>query len=346
MNDIKTSNVPGSMPFEELTGAQKAAILTILIGEDNASGILKNMSPREVQHLGTAMYAVRGVNHDTVDRVLDEFLESLRQQTNIGIGANNFVRKVMTEALGNDRAQSVLSRISNSSKDRPIEILDWMDPYSIAELIHDEHPQIIALVIASLESKRASDVLNQLPDDMQPEIIERIATLSTVQPDALRDLEMVMQKKFQDNTTLRASQIGGVKSAARIMNFAKQNMEQRIMKEIKSRDKELMQNLQDNMFVFDNLIKSDDRSLQTLLRSVDPEILVVALKGADVELAEKLLGCMSQRQAEGIRDDMGALGPLRLSDVQEAQKQVINIARRMSDEGTIVLAGRGGEEMV
>lgn len=346
MIEGRTSNVPGSLPYEELTGAQKAAILTILIGEEHAAGILKNMSPREVQHLGTAMYAVRGVNHETVDRVLDEFLSSLREQTTIGIGANSFVRKVMTDALGNDRAQSVLSRISNSSKDRPIEILDWMDAYSIAELIHDEHPQIIALVIASLESKRASDVLNQLPDELQPEVIERIATLTTVQPDALRDLELVMQKKFQANTTLRASQIGGVKAAARIMNFAKQNTEQRIMKEIKSRDKDLMQSLQDNMFVFDNLIKSDDRSLQTLLRSIDPEVLVVALKGADETLADKLLGCMSQRQAEGIRDDMAALGPLRLSDVQEAQKQIINIARRMSDEGTIVLAGRGGEEMV
>lgn len=346
MSDVKTSNIPGSLPYEDLTGPQKAAILTILIGEEHAAEILKGMSPREVQHLGSAMYSVSGVSHETVDRVLDEFLESLRQQTTIGIGSNQFVQKIMTTALGPDRAQSVLSRINDSSKDRPIEILNWMDAYSIAELIHDEHPQIIALVIASLEYKRASDVLAQLPDDVQPDVVERIATLSTVQPDALRDLEQVMQKKFQANTTLRASQIGGVKAAARIMNFAKQDMEQRILKTIKASDKDLMQNLQDNMFVFDNLIKSDDRSLQTLLRAIDPEILVVALKGADEELRTKLLGCMSARQAEGIMDDMEALGPIRLTEVQNAQKEVINVARRMSDEGTITLAGRGGEEMV
>lgn len=346
MSDAKTSNVPGSLPFDELNGAQKAAILTLLMGEDPASEILKNMSPREVQHLGTAMYSVRGISHETVDQVLDEFLDNLRKQTSVGIGANAYVRKVMTNALGQDRAQSVLSRITNSNKERPIEILDWMDANSIAELIFDEHPQIIALVVASLEYKRAADVLVQLPDDLQPQIVERIATLTTVQPEALKDLEMVMQRKFKANTTLRASQIGGIKAAARIMNFTKQSMEQRIMKEIKSNDKDLMQSLQDNMFVFDNLIKSDDRSLQTLLRAVDPEILVIALKGADEDLTAKLLSCMSTRQAEGIKDEMDALGPIRLSEVQEAQKQVINIARRMSDEGTIMLAGRGGEEMV
>lgn len=347
MNDQRMArNVPGSLPFEELTGSQKAAILAILMGEETAADILKNMSPREVQHLGTAMYSVRGVDHDTINKVLDEFLENMRNQTHIGIGANAYVRNVLTSALGPDRAQSVLSRITSSSSERPIEILDWMDATSISELIFDEHPQIIALVIASLEYKRAADVLTQLPDDLQPDIVERIATLQTVQPEALRDLETVMQRKFQANTTLRASQIGGVKAAARIMNFTKQAMELRIMKEVKKENKDLMQELQDNMFVFDNLIKSDDRSLQTLLRSLDTDILVLALKGADEELRDKLLSCMSTRAAEGVRDEMDALGPIRLSEVQEAQKQIINIARRLSDEGTITLAGRGGEEMV
>jgi len=292
------------------------------------------------------MYSVQGVDQETVNAVLDEFLAVIKQQTSLGLGAGNYVRNVLTKALGVDKAQSVLSRITPASSERPIEILDWMDARSISELILDEHPQIIALIISYLDYALAADVLTLLPQDMQPDVVRRIATLETVQPDAVRELERVMQQKFKANTTLRASQIGGVKAAAKIMNFTKTAMEQRIMKEIKKDSKDLMQSIQDNMFVFDNLIMSDDRSLQTLLRSVDTELLTLALKGADEALREKLFGCMSTRAAANIKDEMEALGPVRLTDVQEAQKQIIEVARRLSDEGTIVLAGRGGDEMV
>jgi flagellar motor switch protein FliG len=332
--------------FDTLTGTQKSAILMMLLGEDEAAEILKNLTPREVQHLGTAMYSVQGVDQETVNAVLDEFLAVIKQQTSLGLGAGNYVRNVLTKALGVDKAQSVLSRITPASSERPIEILDWMDARSISELILDEHPQIIALIISYLDYALAADVLTLLPQDMQPDVVRRIATLETVQPDAVRELERVMQQKFKANTTLRASQIGGVKAAAKIMNFTKTAMEQRIMKEIKKDSKDLMQSIQDNMFVFDNLIMSDDRSLQTLLRSVDSELLTLALKGADEALREKLFGCMSTRAASNIKDEMEALGPVRLTDVQEAQKQIIDVARRLSDEGTIVLAGRGGDEMV
>ncbi|MBM3611445.1 MAG: flagellar motor switch protein FliG [Alphaproteobacteria bacterium] len=332
--------------FDTLTGTQKSAILMMLLGEDEAAEILKNLTPREVQHLGTAMYSVQGVDQETVNAVLDEFLAVIKQQTSLGLGAGNYVRNVLTKALGVDKAQSVLSRITPASSERPIEILDWMDARSISELILDEHPQIIALIISYLDYALAADVLTLLPQDMQPDVVRRIATLETVQPDAVRELERVMQQKFKANTTLRASQIGGVKAAAKIMNFTKTAMEQRIMKEIKKDSKDLMQSIQDNMFVFDNLIMSDDRSLQTLLRSVDTELLTLALKGADEALREKLFGCMSTRAASNIKDEMEALGPVRLTDVQEAQKQIIEVARRLSDEGTIVLAGRGGDEMV
>ena len=252
----------------------------------------------------------------------------------------------MTRALGEDKAESVLSRITPSSTERPIEILDWMDARSIAELIIDEHPQIIALIISYLDSGQAADVLGLLPEGMQPEIVRRIATLQTVGPDALSELEKVMQSKFKANTSLRAAKVGGVDAAARIMNFTKQNMEQRIMKDISRNDRELMQAIQESMFVFDNLIMSDERSLQTLLRSVDNELLVLALKGADEPLREKLFSCMSKRAAANIMDEMEALGPVRLTEVQTAQKEIINVARRMSDEGTIVLAGRGGDDFV
>ena len=330
--------------FERLTGTQKSAILMMLLGEDEASEIIRNLSPKEVQHLGTAMYSVQGLDQETVNAVLDEFLAIIKAQTSLGMGAGNYIRNVMNKALGEDKAQSVLSRIAPSTSARPIEILDWMDARSIAELIIDEHPQIIALIISYLDSGQAADVLGLLPEGLQSEIVRRIATLQTVGPDALSELEKVMQSKFKSNASLRAAKVGGVDAAARIMNFTKQNMEQRIMKDISRNDRELMQAIQESMFVFDNLIMSDDRSLQTLLRSVDNELLVLALKGADEPLREKLFSCMSKRAAANIMDEMEALGPVRLTEVQTAQKEIINVARRMSDEGTIVLAGRGGDD--
>jgi flagellar motor switch protein FliG len=278
--------------------------------------------------------------------VLDEFLEIIKQQTSLGLGAGNYIRNVMERALGEDKAQSVLSRISPSTSGGPIEILEWMDSRSIAELVADEHPQIIALLMSYLDYGQASDVLTMLPEDLQPEVIQRIATVETVDPSALRELENVMQMKFKANTNLRSSQIGGIKAAAKIMNFTKEKTEKRVFGAIKKVDKQLMQAIQDNMFTFDNLGMSDDRSLQTLLRSVNIDDLVLALKGADEELQEKIFSCMSSRASANIQDEMEVLGPVRLTDVQEAQKRIISVARKMSDEGTIVLAGRGGEEMV
>lgn len=331
---------------DHLSDIQKAAILMMVVGEDTAAQILRALTPAEVQILGEAMFTVQGVDHDTVDAVLNDFLHRVSHQTGLGVGSGGYVRNVLDQALGSHKAQSVLSRIVPTNSERPIEILDWMDAPAVAELILDEHPQIMALVVASLDYAQAAEVLKLLPQTMQSEIIRRIATLNTVQPEALRDLEEVMRAKFTANTTLRASQIGGVKAAARIMNFTRQDTEERIMKDLRKDDKALTEEIQDNLFVFDYLIKSDERSLQTVLREIDNETLVLALKGADSELREKLLGCVSQRAAATIRDDMEATGPVRLSQVQEAQRAVITIARRLSDEGRITLAGRGGEKMV
>jgi flagellar motor switch protein FliG len=346
MNAAAAAEMTATEITERLTGTQKSAILMMLLGEEEAAEILKNLSPKEVQHLGGAMYSVRNTDQETVNAVLDEFLAIIKRQTSLGLGAGNYIRNVLNRALGEDKAQSVLSRITPASSERPIEILDWMDGRSIAELLQDEHPQIIALIVSYLDYSQASDVLNLLPEDLQPEIVQRIATLETVDPEALRELELVMQMKFKANTSLRSTKVGGVKAAAKIMNFTKANMEKRILGAIRRNDKDLMQAIQDNMFTFDNLSMSDDRSLQTLLRSLETEDLIMALKGATVELQEKMFGCMSSRAAANIKDEMEVLGPVRLTEVQSAQKQIIEVARRMSDEGTIVLAGRGGDEMV
>ena len=335
-----------SKAFDKLTGTQKSAILMMLLGEDEASEILKNFSPKEVQHIGSAMYSVEGLDQDTVNKVLDEFLAIIKEQTSLGLGAGDYIQNVLNKALGQDRAQSILGRITPSESSNAIEILEWMDSRAIAELISDEHPQIISLIISYLEPTQASDVLVMLDEKIQPEIIKRIATIQTVQPEALKNLELVMQKKFAANTSLRASQVGGVKAAASILNFMIGDDEQKLFKEIAKFSKNLMTDIQEAMFVFDNLIKSDDKSMQVIIRSVETEDLVLAMKGADEELKEKMMNCMSQRAAANISDEMDALGPVRLSEVQEAQKRIINTARRLSDEGSIVLAGRGGDDYV
>ena len=337
------------MPSVALTpgpSTTDAAVLMLLFGESTAAEVLRHLTPGEVQHLGAAMYAVENVTEAEIDRVMEDFLGKLASETGLGHGTPAYVRKVMTEALGPDRAQSVISRISPNTTERPIELLDWMDARSICEMIEEEHPQIQALVVASLDYAQGAEVLTMLPPESQPDVVRRIAQLDSVTPEALRDLVQVLQRKFKASTNSSASQIGGVKAAARIMNFTRGADEARIMRDLRKEEKDLSTAIQDNMFVFDNLGVSDDRSLQTLLRAIEPDRLVLALKGADEVLRERLLSCMSSRAAQGIRDEMEAMGPVRLSEVQEAQKQIVAVARQMADAGTIVLAGRGGEEMV
>ena len=329
--------------FELLNGTQKCAILMLLLGEEEASEILKNLSPREVQQLGTAMYSVADVNQDTVNMVLDEFLAIIKAQTSIGLGADTYIRRVLIKALGEDKAGSVLTRITPSQTGKNIEILQWMDARSIAEMIAGEHPQIIGIIVAHLEYAVAADVLVLLPEDIQHEVIQRIATLDSVQPEAIAQLERVMQLQFKANTSLRASKIGGVKAAAKIMNFTKTAMEQRIMGKLAKADKNVMTQILDNMFMFENLIAVDDKSMGTLLRSVEPNTLAIALKGADERLRDKIFGAMSSRAAASLKDEMDSKGPMRVSEVQEAQKQIIAVARQLSDAGTIMLAGRGDD---
>jgi flagellar motor switch protein FliG len=270
----------------------------------------------------------------------------VRQQTGLGFGSGNYIKNVFTKALGDDKAESILTRITPSSSEKPIELLEWMDARSIAELISAEHSQIISLVLSYLEYDLAAEVLSLLPVELQPEIITRIATLETVQPDALRNLQEVLQKKFKENSSVKATKIGGVEAAAKIMNFSDTAIEKKILEAIKENDGDLLLAIQDRMFIFDNLILSDERALQTLLREIEEEVLALALKGSDEVLRDKLLSCMSKRAASNIKDEIEVMGPVRLSEVQEAQKTIVSVARKLSDEGKIVLAGSGGEEMV
>ena len=333
-------------PHLLLTGTQKSAILMMLLGEDGAAEILRNLSPKEAQSLGSEMYSVKDIDQETVNHVLNEFLSIVRQQTGLGFGSGNYIKNVFTKALGDDKAESILTRITPSSSEKPIELLEWMDARSIAELISAEHSQIISLVLSYLEYDLAAEVLSLLPVELQPEIITRIATLETVQPDALLNLQEILQKKFKENSSVKATKIGGIEAAAKIINFSNNSIEKKILETIKEKDADLLLAIQDRMFIFDNLILSDERALQTLLREVEEEVLALALKGADEVLRDKLISCMSKRAASNIKDEIEVMGPVRLSEVQEAQKTIVSVARKLSDEGKIVLAGSGGEEMV
>jgi len=331
--------------FRMLSNTQKTAIIMMVMGEDEASNVIQHLQPREVQALGAAMVSVSNVKQGAVDMVLDEFVSTMKKQTNLSMGTNDYVKRVMTSALGEDKAASVLNRIMPTKASRGLDILNWMDSRSIAEMIRGEHPQIISIIISFLEYQLGADVLHFLPEELRPEIIMRIAQLETIQPEALEELETIMQKQFSSNSAVKSSTVGGIKAAAKIMNFTKSDLEFKIMGTLADRDEDLMGRIQDNMFTFDNLEAVDNRSIQVLIRNVEQELLMVAMKGADDLVKDKFFSNMSTRAAEMFKDDMESKGPMRISEVEEAQKEILRTARRLSDSGEMMLSA-GGDDFV
>lgn len=344
MNDL--SPAVERCPRINLSGTQKSAILMMLLNEDEAAETLKHLSPREVQHLGGAMYSVADVGQDAVDLVLDEFLMAATEQTSLGLDAGPRIKNVLVKAFGEDKAGSVLSRITPVEGNKSIEILEWMDARSIVEMVEGEHPQVIAVVLAHLAPELAAEVLTLLPADMQADMLLRVATLDTIQPEAVVELERVMQKRLKASTSLRAAAIGGVNAAAKIINSVRGGQDRRIIGALSVLDSGIGQTIQDQMFVFENLLDVDDKSMQTLMRSLDTSLLVIALKGADERIKAKFFGCMSQRAAQGVQDEIDGKGPLKVSEVQEAQKAILTTARQLSDSGAITLGGSSGDDYV
>lgn len=331
------------LELEQLTGTQRAAVLMLLLGEQQAAEIIRFLNPKEVQALGAAMVSVADLSQEAVNIVLDDFVSTLKKQTSLGLGGGDYVEKVLKRALGDDKATSVLSRIMPGQGSKGLEILKWMDARSIADMIAGEHPQVIAIILSVLEYDVAADVLSYLPPDHRAEIIQRVASLETVQPSAMEELEAIMKKQFSTNSSAKSSSFGGVKAAAKIMNFVKVDLESSIMGGLESLDADLKLKIQDNMFVFENLSAVDSRSIQTLMRAVESDMLMVALKGAPEYVKDKFLDNMSARARLMFVDEMESRGPLRMADVEEAQKQVIRIARKLSDAGEMMLAGRGDD---
>ncbi len=332
--------------IQELQGVEKAAILLVTLGEDSAAQVLRHMGPKEVQSLGAAMANLKNVSKKMVQGVIDEFITDVNTETSLGVGAEEYVRSVLVNALGEDKAKSMIDRILLGSGTKGLEALKWMDGRSVAELIRLEHPQIIAIVLSYLESDQAAQVLSEFPEKVRADLVMRIASLDGVQPAAMSELNDILEKQLKGNAGIQSSSIGGVKTAANLLNFLDSSIESVVMEQIKEADEDLGQEIQDLMFVFDNLTDVDDRGIQTLLREVSTDNLVLALKGANEVIKDKIFTNMSARAAEMLRDDLEASGPVKVSDVEAAQKEILAIARRLADEGSISLGGGGGEAMI
>ena len=327
------------------SGSERAAILLMTLGEQEAAQVLKHMGAKDVQRIGAAMAQMQSISREEVSNVIHGFTTELESQTSLGIGADEYVRKVLINALGEDKAAGLIDRILLGRSSKGLETLKWMDPRAVAEVIRLEHPQIISIVLAYLDPDQSAEVLANLPENTRADVIMRIATLDGIQPSALTELDEVMEKQFSGNTnTGKTSVLGGPKVAANIMNFIESSAQGTMIENIRKMDEQLSEKIQDMMFVFDNLIDVDDRGMQELLRAVPGERLLLALKGADQELRDKIFKNMSQRAAEMMRDDLEAKGPVKLSEVEAAQKEILTIARKMAEAGTISLGGSGGGE--
>ncbi|HFB98864.1 MAG TPA: flagellar motor switch protein FliG [Bryobacterales bacterium] len=330
--------------IDDLNGTDRAGLLLLAVGQKYAAAVLKHLEPKEVQMLGMAMATLENIRGEMVEEVVEQFLEQIRDQTSLGLNSDDYIRQVLTEALGEDRAGTVIDRILLSRNSRGIEQLKWMEPRAIAELIRLEHPQIIAIILSMLDPPLSAAVLGFLPEMMRPDIVMRIASLEAVQPDAIKELDAIMEKQLSGKT-MKSSTVGGIDRAAEILNMTESAVEAQIMEQMEDKAPDLAQLIQDKMFVFDDLAKLDDRSIQTLLRDVSTDTLLLALRGADEALKEKIFANMSRRAAEMLRDDLEAAPPAKLSEVEAAQKEILQIARRLADAGEIALGG-GGDELI
>ncbi|CAM3566012.1 flagellar motor switch protein FliG [Paracidovorax anthurii] len=327
-------------------GLNDAAILLMSLGEEEAAEVFKHLSPKEVQKLGETIARMRSVSKEKVDEVINRFSNDAAAQSLLVSDTSNYVRSVLKRALGDDKAALLIDRILQGGDVSGIESLKWMDPLSVAELLRNEHPQIVAAILVHLDPEQSAAVLMQLTDRQRGEVLLRVATLEGIQPTALKDLNEVLFKVLAGGDKIRKSSLGGVKAAAEIINLLGSNMDTVVLESIRGYDPDLAQKIMDKMFVFDDVMKLDDRSIQTVLREVASETLVVALKGAQPELREKFLSNMSSRAAEAMREDLESRGPMRLSEVEAQQKEILKTVRRLSDEGQIVIGGGGDDAFV
>jgi flagellar motor switch protein FliG len=330
----------------ELAGTQRAAILLMSLSEQDAANVLKQLDAREVQKLGVAMAELKKITREQMTAVLDNFIGTLDGTANVASGSPDYVRRVLTQAVGKQKTDMLLDRVSTGQTGQGIEALRWMDAKAVAQIISAEHPQIAAIVLSHLEPEQSAGVLPLLTEEMRTEVLMRIATLNEVPQSALTELDQLVEKQANVPPPSPLRRIGGARTVADILNAMERDKSGEELGKIEKADTEMHQQIKDLLFVFDNLLDVDDRGIQALLREVGSDTLAVALRGAEPEVQEKILKNMSKRAAEILKDDMEARGPVKLADVEAAQKEIVTVAQRLADEGTISLGGKGAGEFV
>jgi len=327
-------------------GLQDAAVLLMSLGEEEAAEVFKHLSPKEVQKLGEAIAKTKSITRERVDDVVTKFTNIAAAQSLLVSDSGDYVRSVLKRALGDDKAALLIDRILQGGDVSGIESLKWMDPMSVAELLRNEHPQIVAAILVHLDFDQSADILKYLTERQRNEVMLRIATMEGIQPTALKDLNEVLFKVLAGGDKIRKASLGGIKTAAEMINLMGTVIEGTVLESIRGHDPELAQKIMDKMFVFDDVMKLDDKAIQMILKEVASESLIVALKGAQPELKEKFLSNMSSRAAETLREDLESRGPMRLSEVETQQKEILKIVRRLADEGQIVIGGGADDAMV
>jgi flagellar motor switch protein FliG len=330
----------------ELAGTQRAAILLMSLSEQDAANVLKQLDAREVQKLGVAMAELKQITREQMTAVLDKFVGTLDGTANVASGSPDYVRRVLTQAVGKQKTDMLLDRVSTGQTGQGIEALRWMDAKAVAQIISAEHPQIAAIVLSHLEPEQSAQVLPLLTEAMRTEVLLRIAKLNEVPQTALTELDQLVEKQANLAPPVPLRRIGGARTAANILNAMERDKSGEELGKIEKANSEMHQQIKDLLFIFDNLLDVDDRGIQALLREVGSDTLAVALRGAEPEVQEKILKNMSKRAAEILKDDMEARGPVKLTDVEAAQKDIVVIAQRLAEEGTISLGGKGGSEFV
>ncbi|MEP1447811.1 MAG: flagellar motor switch protein FliG [Paraglaciecola sp.] len=330
----------------KLEGVDKAAILLLSLTEDDAAQILKHLEPKQVQKLGQAMAQIDDMTQSKITAVHKHFIEEIQNYSTIGFQSTDFVKRALTSALGEDKAANLIDQILMGTGAKGLDSLKWMDSKQVASIIRNEHPQIQTIVMSYLDAEQSAEILSQFPEKVRLDLMMRVANLEEVQPAALQELNEIMEKQFAGQAGTQAAKMGGLKSAADIMNYLDTNIEGQLMDAIREQDEEMSQQIQDLMFVFDNLADVDDRAIQAILREVQQDALLKAIKGAESELKEKITKNMSKRAAEMLIDDLEAMGPVRISEVETAQKEILSVARRLADAGEIMLGGGGGDEFL
>jgi flagellar motor switch protein FliG len=331
---------------DELAGTQRAAILLMSLGEQDAANVLKQLDAREVQKLGMAMAELKEVSREQMTSVLDKFIGVADSRANIASGSQDFVRRVLTQAVGKQKTDMLLDRVTSGQTGQGIEALKWMESKAVAQIISGEHPQIAAIVLSHLEPEQSAAILPLLSDDMRTEVLMRIATLNEVPQSALTELDQLVEKQANATPSAPLRRIGGARTVANILNAMERDKSGEELGKIEKTDGEMHQKIKDLLFIFDNLLDVDDRGIQALLREVGSDTLAVALRGAEPDVQEKILKNMSKRAAEILKDDMEARGPVKLTDVEAAQKEIVIIAQRLAEEGTINLGGKSDGEFV